>query len=138
MTHDDTATAPAVPAATAPTAPIGGSGPAAPLEALRAVLAAGELAVAIVGLDGSIVELNPLAHELFPPRQLPGERTDGRDRLRHVLDQIPQQLLADPEGGVWSGEIDFATPGAPTVLQATTVLVNHDPSLPAGGFLGVI
>jgi diguanylate cyclase (GGDEF)-like protein len=108
------------------------------LEALRAVLAAGELAVAIVGLDGSIVELNPLAHELFPPRQLPGERTDGRDRLRHVLDQIPQQLLADPEGGVWSGEIDFATPGAPTVLQATTVLVNHDPSLPAGGFLGVI
>jgi diguanylate cyclase (GGDEF)-like protein len=91
-----------------------------------------------VGLDGSIVELNELADELFPERQLPGERVDGRDRLRHVLDQIPQQLLADPEGGVWRGEIDVAAPGAPTVLQATTVLVRHDPTAPTGGFVGVI
>ena len=135
MTHDDTATAPAGPA----DAPSSGLPSAVdPLDALRAVLTAGEFATAIVGLDGSIIELNELAAELFPERHLPGERADGRDRLRHVLDQIPQQLLADPEGGVWRGEIDFAAPGAPTVLHATTVLVRHDPAAPSGGFLGVV
>ena len=135
MTHDDTATAPAGTAGVPSTTP---PAPAGALDALRSVLAAGEFATAIVGLDGSIVEFNELADALFPPRQLPGERADGRDRLRHVLDQIPQQLLADPEGGVWRGEIDFAAAGAPTVLQSTTVLVRHDPALPTGGFLGVV
>lgn len=133
MTHDDTVTAPAGRAGSHPT-----DDPAPPLEALRAVLAAGDFATAIVGLDGSVIELNGLAEELFPERRLPGERASGRDRLRHVLDQIPQQLLTDPEGGVWRGEIDFATPGAPTVLHATTVVVRHDPSGPVGGFVGVI
>ena len=134
MTHDDTATAPANRSSPAPTT----ASTAAPLVALRTVLAAGDFATAIVGLDGSVVELNDLAVELFPGRQLPGERADGRDRLRHVLDQIPQQLLSDPEGGVWRGEIDFAAPGAPTMLHATTVVVHHDAAAPSGGFLGVI
>ena len=135
MTHDDTATAPTGPAgAPPPSLPL----TADPLVAVRSVLAAGEFATAIVGLDGSVIELNDLARELFPERQLPGERPNGRDRLRHVLDQIPQQLLADPEGGVWRGEIDFAAPGAPTMLHATTVLVRHDAAAPSGGFLGVI
>lgn len=135
MTHDDTATAPAghhgAPAS--PTRPM-----PAPLDALRSVLVAAEFATAVVGLDGSEIELNELAAELFPERKLPGERSDGRDRLRHVLDQIPQQLLADPEGGVWSGEIDFAAPGAPTLLHATTVIVRHDASAPSGGYIGVV
>lgn len=135
MTHDETATAPAgrpgAPSTGLPT-------PADPLDALRSTLAAGEFATAIVALDGSIIELNELARELFPERHLPDERTDGRDRLRHVLDQIPQQLLTDPEGGVWRGEIDLAAPGAPTMLHATTVLVRHDPAAPAGGFVGVV
>lgn len=135
MTHDDTATAPAGPAGSPPMGP---PPVVAPLDALRAVLVAGDFATAIVGLDGAVIELNDLAAELFPARQLPGERADGRDRLRHVLDQIPQQLLADPEGGVWRGEIDFAAAGAPTALHATTVLVRHDVSMPSGGYLGVI
>jgi diguanylate cyclase (GGDEF)-like protein len=135
MTHDDTATA-----ATGPTGATstGLPEPLAPLDALRTVLEAGEFATAIVGLDGSRVEVNELARDLFPERQLPGEQAHGLDRLRHVLDQIPQQLLADPEGGVWRGEIDFAAPGAPTVLYATTVVVRHDAAAPTGGFLGVI
>ena len=133
MTHDDTATAPPGDAGAPPSDPPGG-----PLGALRSVLAAAEVATAIVALDGTVVELNELARELFPGRPLPGERADGRDRLRHVLDQIPQQLLADPEGGVWRGEVDFAAPGAPTALYATTVLVRHDPAVPSGGYLGVL
>lgn len=135
MTHDDTATASAAHDGTASTGP---ATPATPLGALRSLLLAGEFATAIVGLDGSIVELNELAAELFPQRQLPGESADGRDRLRPVLDQIPQQLLTDPEGGVWRGEIDFASPGAPTALQATTVVVRHDPAAPSGGYVGVV
>ena len=135
MTHDDTVTAPA---GRAGGHPPGDPAPTDPLDALRTVLVAGDFATAIVGLDGSVIEINELAEELFPERRLPGERVSGRDRLRHVLDQIPQQLLTDPEGGVWRGEIDFATSGAPTVLHATTVVVRHDASAPAGGFVGVV
>lgn len=134
MTHDDTATAATgPPAADAPS-------PTVPpwQDPLRSVLAAGEFATAIVGLDGSELEFDDLAAELFPERRLPGERSDGRDRLRHVLDQIPQQLLTDPEGGVWRGEVDFAAPASPTLLYATTVVVRHDPTAPTGGFIGVI
>lgn len=94
--------------------------------------------MAIVGLDGTQIEINELAGELFPEHTLPGERPDGRDRIRHVLDQIPQQLLSDPEGGVWRGEIDVAAPGAPTLLHTTVVVVRHDPTAPNGGFIGVV
>lgn len=135
MTHDDIATAAT---GTTGSTPFGSPTTPAPLEALRTVLAAGDVAAAIIGLDGTIVEMNDLARELFPERPEPAHPPDGRDRLRHVLDQIPQQLLVDPEGGVWHGDIDFGLAGAPTTLYATTVVVRHDASAPSGGFLGVL
>lgn len=133
MTHDDTVTAPTD--ATSVGSP---DDPASRLGALRALVQGAELATAIVGLDGTVLELNDLAAALFPERRLPGERADGRDRVRHVLDQVPQQLLAGPDGGVWQGEIDVAAPGAPAMLQATTVVVRHDPAVAAGGFVGIV
>ncbi len=55
-----------------------------------------------------------------------------------MLDQVPQQLLLDPEGGVWHGEIDLARAGGPPCVQSCTVLVRHDPTSTAGGYIGVI
>lgn len=137
MTQDDTATATtggaAPPTTPAVRAPVG----AAP-DALRELLAAAEVATVIVSLDGSLLEANRPGRELFPPRQLPGETADGRDTIRHVLDQIPQQLLVDPEGGTWHGEIDLSAHGAPPAIYATTVLVRHDATSPSGGWIGVI
>jgi diguanylate cyclase (GGDEF)-like protein len=58
--------------------------------------------------------------------------------LRDVLEQVPQQLLVDPEGGVWTGEIDLARDGAPAAVHAITVLVRHDATSPSGGYIGVL
>lgn len=136
MTQDDTATTRTGEPATASGLPRGGSG-SAPVE-VRDLLALADLAVVIVGLDGSMIEANAPGRELFPTRQVPGEPADGRASIRPVLDQIPQQLLVDPEGGVWRGEIDFAPHGAPPAIHATTVVVRHDAGSSAGGWIGVL
>jgi diguanylate cyclase (GGDEF)-like protein len=60
------------------------------------------------------------------------------EMIRNVIEQVPQQLLIDPEGGVWQGEIDLGLPGALSAVYATTVLVRHDPESPSGGFIGVM
>jgi diguanylate cyclase (GGDEF)-like protein len=134
MTQDDTTTATtAEPPRPAPVAPR----PVSQSE-LREVLLAAEVATVVVGLDGSLIDINQPGQQLFPVRRLPDEAVDARDRIRHVLDQIPQQLLADMEGGVWRGEIDLSAHGAPAEIYATTVLVRHDAGSPSGGYIGVV
>jgi diguanylate cyclase (GGDEF)-like protein len=123
MTHEDT-----VPRATASDDV---------LSQLRDLLVADEAATVIVGIDGTTIDANAAGVALF------GETSDGSGRrarasLRDVLDQVPQQLLLDPEGGVWRGEVDLTTAGDPTFIQACTVLVRHDPGSAHAGFIGVI
>ncbi len=127
MTQDDTVTTPGL-AHAVPVEPVD------VLAKLRDMLAAAEIATVIVGLDGSPIDANNAGTELFPSRA----GADGRHIIAFVLDQIPQQLLIDPEGGVWRGDIDLASPGAPAAVHATTVLVRHDPSSPSGGFVAVM
>ena len=139
MTHDDTATAHGVDAPTprvfpAPVRPA----PDELLTQLRDMLAAAEIATVIVGIDGALIDANESGAELFAPRSSPDGRVDGLEMLRHVLDQIPKQLLIDPEGGVWRGEIDLARHTAASAVHATTVLVRHDPAAASGGYIAVM
>lgn len=137
MTPEDTAT----------TQPIG-SGPglfARPSAAahdvlahLRELLLADEAATAIIGIDGTPIDANPTAIALFGASLGHTTAGDGRVALRDVLEQVPQQLLLDPEGGVWRGEIDLTRPGGAPCHQACTVLVRHDPLMRSGGYIGVI
>ncbi len=105
---------------------------------LRAVLAAAEAATMIIGIDGTVLDANQAGARLFPSQSLPDDPPDGRYMLRDVIEQLPQQLLIDPEGGVWRGEIDLALPGSLNTVYDTTVLVRHDPQAVSGGFIGVI
>ena len=105
---------------------------------LRELLAADEAATIIIGIDGTPIDANVLGAALFGSVTAHGDEPDDRSTLRDVLDQLPQQLLLDPEGGVWRGEIDLSRPGGPTCVQACTVLVRHDPLSSAGGFIGII
>src|SRR5690606_34889452 len=77
------------------------------LSKLRELLAADEAATVIVGIDGTMIDANPAGVALFPGTGDGTSTDDGLVRLRNVIEQVPQQLLVDPEGGVWRGEIDF-------------------------------
>jgi diguanylate cyclase (GGDEF)-like protein len=105
---------------------------------LRSLLVAADAATMIIGIDGSVLDANQAGAVLFPGHSLPGETADGRDMLRDVIEQVPQQLLIDPEGGVWQGEIDLARPGMLSAIHDATVLVRHDPESPSGGFIAVL
>ena len=115
----------------------GGAGAPDVLAQLRELLAADEVATIIIGIDGTPIDANAAGAELFGTASA-ADAADGRSTLRDVLDQLPQQLLLDPEGGVWRGDIDLSRPGGPTCVQACTVLVRHDPLSTAGGFIGVL
>lgn len=130
MTHDDTAT-------TRPTA--------APPEAARhdaaaavdALVEAADLSVVVIGMDGSLLHANEAGATLFSLRADPAA-SGGPDALGMVLDQVPKQLMAGPEGGTWSGEMSIGSLlGRPT-SYAVTVHVRHDPTHAAGGFIGVM
>ena len=108
------------------------------LSRLRTLLAAADVATIIVGIDGTVIDSNEAATRLFPSRSLPDDPDDGMEMIRNVIEQVPQQLLVDPEGGVWEGEIDLGLPGALGVVHAATVLVRHDPESASGGFIGVM
>jgi diguanylate cyclase (GGDEF)-like protein len=133
MTSEDTAT-PHVWSGTTGAVPRHGAGNDV-LSQLRDLLAADEAATVLVGIDGTPIDVNPAGAALFGPTSSGG---DVRAGLRDVLDQVPQQLLLDPEGGVWHGEIDLARVGGPPCIQSCTVLVRHDPTSTAGGYIGVI
>jgi diguanylate cyclase (GGDEF)-like protein len=115
--------------------PLARGGPSAHevLAQLRDLLAADEAATVIVGIDGTMIDANAAGLTLFGTAA-----DDGRTGLRDVLDQVPQQLLLDPEGGVWHGEVDLSRGGGPPCVQACTVLVRHDASSPTAGYIGVI
>ncbi len=108
------------------------------LAQLRELLAADEVATTIIGIDGTPIDANAAGDTLFGAAAPAANGAEGRSALRDVLDQLPQQLLLDPEGGVWRGEIDLSRPGGPASIQACTVLVRHDPVSNAGGFIGII
>ncbi len=105
--------------------------------AMEDLLAAAGYATVVIGVDGTVLDMNETGSELFGAdrAQVGG---DGRELLRNVLDQLPQRLLTDPEGGAWRGEIDLAHPPMPAAIHDTTVLVRHDPRSPAGGFVAVM
>src|SRR5262245_36931656 len=117
---------------------LGGSGAHDVLSQLRELLDADEAATVIIGIDGTPIDANAAGTALFGPVAGQGGQPEDRGTLRDVLDQVPQQLLLDPEGGVWRGEIDLSRPGGPSCIASCTVLVRHDPTSSAGGFIGVI
>jgi diguanylate cyclase (GGDEF)-like protein len=112
--------------------------PTGGVDQLRELVDAAEVATIFTTIRGDYLDANPSGRELFRSHAVPGGRLDGREALRIVLDQIPQRLLSDPEGGVWHGDIDFGMPGTPPSIQATTVLVRHDPTDVEGGFIAVM
>ncbi len=112
--------------------------PVSPLDQLRQLVDAAHLSTIFTTIHGEYLDANAAGRELFRSHAVPGGRLDGRESLRTVLDQIPQRLLSNFEGGVWHGDIDLGVPGAPATVQATTVLVQHDPTHPDGGFIAVM
>ena len=129
MTHDDTATPTGVRAAARAERPD-------VLTPLRELLIADEAATVLIGIDGTPIDANAAGAALFGTPQVP--TADGRLALRDVLDQVPQQLLLDPEGGVWRGEIDLPQPIEGRRTYASTVLVRHDVQSPHGGYIAVL
>jgi diguanylate cyclase (GGDEF)-like protein len=127
MTHEPTVIATGIEPARAPS-----------IDRLRELVDAAGIATVFTTIRGDVLEVNAAGGELFRTHAVPGGRLDGRESLRTVLEQIPQRLLNDPEGGVWHGDVDLAVPGAPASIQAATVLVRHDPQTPDGGFIAVM
>lgn len=108
------------------------------IDQLRALVDAAGIATIFTTIRGEYVGANAAGQEIVRSHAVPGGRLDGRESLRIVLDQIPQRLLSDPEGGVWQGDVDLGVPGAPASVQATTVLVRHDATSADGGFIAVM
>ncbi len=126
--------------ATSDETPAAGSGD---LDRLRDLADAAGLATIFTTIGGEYLGANEAGAELFRSKMRPGGRPDGRETLQGetlqmVLDQIPQRLLTDPEGGIWQGDVDINPPGVAGATHALTVLVRHDPTTPDGGFIGVL
>ncbi len=108
------------------------------IDRLRYLVDAGGFATIFTTIRGDFLHANEAGAELFRSQAVPGGRLDGRESLRTVLDQIPQRLLTDPEGGVWHGDVDVSVHGTTDSVQATTVLVQHDPTTSDGGFIAIM
>lgn len=100
---------------------------------LRELLVADEVATVVIGIDGTPIDANRAGATLFGRPSA----ADAREALRDVLDQVPTQLLVDPEGGVWRGELDLAVTGEGQRVYACTVLVRHVVTSPHGGYIAV-
>ncbi len=137
MTHEDIDITPGARLAPRPAGQIADLPAHDVLAQLRDLVAADEAATVIIGIDGAFIDANTAGLTLFPSVGT-AEHTDCRNALGHVLDQIPQRLLVDPEGGTWRGEIDLASDVGPSAIHATTVLVRHDASSASGGYLAVM
>jgi diguanylate cyclase (GGDEF)-like protein len=103
---------------------------------LRDLLVADEAATVVVGIDGTPIDANEAGAALFGSPREP--TADGRLAVRDVLDQVPQQLLVDPEGGVWRGELELPQPLGGHRTYACTVLVRHLITSPHGGYIAVL
>ena len=136
MTPDDTA---APPRAQPPT-PGASAAPSVltQLVQLRDLIAADGSATVVIGVDGTVLDANAAASNLFRVRSAEGGRVDGREALRDVLDQVPQEILNGPDGGTWQGEVDLTVDAVSSSVYAVTVLVRHDPASPRGGFIAVL
>ncbi|MCU0261498.1 MAG: hypothetical protein MUE78_10800, partial [Ilumatobacteraceae bacterium] len=78
----------------------GGTEAPTALARLDDLLRADDAAVVVFGLDGSLVDLNDVGRAalgVHDDRDLV-DGTPARDLLRALLDQVPQQLLTDPDG----------------------------------------
>jgi diguanylate cyclase (GGDEF)-like protein len=107
---------------------------------LRRLLSADHSAVVILGLDGTLLDINDVAKAGLGVTD-DQELEDGaptRQLLRSLLDQVPQQLLTDPDGGVWHGDVDLSKEDGLPQVAAVTVLVHHEANSPTGGFIAAI
>jgi diguanylate cyclase len=107
---------------------------------LNRLLRADNAAVVILGLDGRLLEMNEVARSglgVTDDRQL-AEGGSTQQLLRSLLDQLPQQLLHDPDGGVWHGVVDVSQQEQLPQVAAVTVVVHHDRDSSAGGFIAAI
>jgi diguanylate cyclase (GGDEF)-like protein len=130
MTHDETATS-------APPTPDAPRASGDPIAAVVATLDASDAAVVVLGVDGSLLHANTAGAALFSLNAGAAGR-DPAQSLRIVLDQLPQRILNGPEGGTWNGEMSIGSLLGRPVTHAVTVHVQHDPTHPAGGFIGVV
>ena len=123
MTDDDTTTTP--------------NDTGTPIRALATVVDAAELAVAVLGIDGSVLHANPLGARLF--KLTAGDAGSvTSDAMSVVLDQVPKQLLDGPQGGTWSGEVSLGSTLERPSVHAVTVHAHHDAAHPAGGYLAIL
>jgi diguanylate cyclase (GGDEF)-like protein len=110
------------------------------LDQLHRLLRADNAAVVILGLDGKLLEMNDVARRglgVTDDRQL-AEGGSTQQLLRSLLDQLPQQLLHDPDGGIWHGVVDVSEQEHLPQVAAVTVLVHHDRESSSGGFIAAI
>lgn len=110
------------------------------LEQLHRLLRADHAGVVVLGLDGRLLEINDIARAglgVTDDRQL-AEGGSALQLLRSLLDQVPQQLLSDPDGGIWHGDVDIADKERLPQVASVTVMVHHDTSSPTGGFVAAI
>jgi diguanylate cyclase (GGDEF)-like protein len=110
------------------------------LDELRRLLEADEAGTVLFGLDGTFIDANDVARAglgITDDAEF-AAGTPARSLLRSLLDQVPQQLLTDPSGGSWRGEVDYAFPDGIPRVGSVTVLVQHDPTSPHGGTIAAI
>ena len=107
---------------------------------LRLLLRADDAATLVIGMDGTLLDVNDVARErlgVASDADL-AEGSSGRQLLRALLDHVPQRLFGDPTGGSWRGEVDLGAIGGEHLVLDTTVLVHHDPTSPHGGFVAAV
>ncbi|MCB0968354.1 MAG: GGDEF domain-containing protein, partial [Ilumatobacter sp.] len=118
------------------TTPHRAPGTSDPTRALATLVDAAELAVVVLGVDGTLLHANTFGARLFHLSS--GQSTVVSDALAVVLDQVPKQLTAGPEGGTWTGEISLGATLERPSIHAVTVHAHHDPAQPAGGYIAIL
>lgn len=103
---------------------------------LAELLTTADIATAVLGLDGSVIDANDAARAVFA--DFGGAAPDGARLLtvRNVLEQVPRRLFEDTAGGSWTGDVD--TDHGTGQPVETTVVVHHDASDPMGGTVALM
>jgi diguanylate cyclase (GGDEF)-like protein len=107
---------------------------------LRGLLGADGSAVAVLRLDGEILELNePMLRLLGADTHEDVHAGSGSHALlRSLLDHVPHEVVNDPEGGVWRGDFDHTTPIGEERMYRATVRVEADLASDSGGILSLL